>query len=204
MSTVYLHIGQPKTGTTSLQRFLVVNRKNLEKNGVAYPDMPQKYLPYQGFSSDRNGAWVSLVYGMKEAYQFYLKRTLEYCKRYDKVLLSDEEIYREYLWKRGLMPEFRSQLEASGVKLKVIIYLRRQDEYVYSLWGQKIKRGRPETVQEWISQHLKEGECDYLRYINNLTEDIGEGNIIVRVYDRKGFVAGFKYAFRLMAETGLR
>ena len=35
---VFLHIGQSKTGTTSLQNFLSEHRDILTKNGILYPD----------------------------------------------------------------------------------------------------------------------------------------------------------------------
>ncbi len=40
-----LHIGQSKTGTTSLQEFLRLNRSNLREQGVLYPDYYQKNVP---------------------------------------------------------------------------------------------------------------------------------------------------------------
>lgn len=35
--TCYLHIGVPKTGTTSVQNFLYTNRQVLQKQGFLYP-----------------------------------------------------------------------------------------------------------------------------------------------------------------------
>lgn len=43
MKTVYLHIGMPKTGTKSLQKFLKVNKQALKKHGYACPKVPIKY-----------------------------------------------------------------------------------------------------------------------------------------------------------------
>src|SRR5699024_12805516 len=39
MTTVYLHIGAHKTGTTALQYFLWNNRKRLRKEGYLYPKL---------------------------------------------------------------------------------------------------------------------------------------------------------------------
>ena len=35
--TLYLHIGLPKTGTTSIQNYLFENREALMQRGVCYP-----------------------------------------------------------------------------------------------------------------------------------------------------------------------
>ncbi|MEH2367578.1 hypothetical protein [Nostoc sp.] len=37
MTTIYLHIGMPKTGTTCLQKALFKNRDKLLENGYLYP-----------------------------------------------------------------------------------------------------------------------------------------------------------------------
>lgn len=37
MKTLYLHIGTPKTATTSIQSFCYQNREILEKQGFYYP-----------------------------------------------------------------------------------------------------------------------------------------------------------------------
>ena len=39
MSTVYIHVGTPKTGTSAIQVFFTKNRKLLKEKGVCYPDL---------------------------------------------------------------------------------------------------------------------------------------------------------------------
>ena len=48
MATVYLHIGLPKTGTTSIQNLLWDNRTLLEKHSICYPDLGFRY-PHVGY-----------------------------------------------------------------------------------------------------------------------------------------------------------
>ena len=38
MKTLYIHIGMPKAGSTSLQTFFTLNRARLQAHGVDYPD----------------------------------------------------------------------------------------------------------------------------------------------------------------------
>lgn len=42
MKTIFLHIGQTKTATTTLQAFFFVNRNWLANKGVLYPRVPEK------------------------------------------------------------------------------------------------------------------------------------------------------------------
>ena len=39
MSTVYIHVGTPKTGTSAIQVFFTKNRKLLKEKGVCYPNL---------------------------------------------------------------------------------------------------------------------------------------------------------------------
>lgn len=45
MKTLYLHIGMPKTGTSSIQKFLLQNPEALARQGYCFPKLPHKY-PY--------------------------------------------------------------------------------------------------------------------------------------------------------------
>ncbi len=37
-TTLYIHIGLPKTGTSAIQEFLTLNRKELLNHGILYPE----------------------------------------------------------------------------------------------------------------------------------------------------------------------
>ena len=41
MATIYIHIGAPKTATSTLQSTLAGNYRKLLKNGVLYPKAPR-------------------------------------------------------------------------------------------------------------------------------------------------------------------
>ena len=51
MSTVYIHVGTPKTGTSAIQVFFTKNRKLLKEKGVCYPDLG---FDFPGIKSNRN------------------------------------------------------------------------------------------------------------------------------------------------------
>lgn len=55
MKTLYLHIGTPKTGTTSIQEFMVCSREALQKHGICYPDIQKKFA---NISPNRNGHFL--------------------------------------------------------------------------------------------------------------------------------------------------
>ena len=55
MKTLYLHIGMPKTGTTSIQTFCELNRELLKEMGYWYPESIHKY---KNVSIRRNGHFL--------------------------------------------------------------------------------------------------------------------------------------------------
>ena len=104
MKTLHVHIGTPKTGTTSIQNFCVDNEKLLEKQGYCYPLFPYSY---KSVAKVRNGHFL---FGMitdengtrdkeKEAanYKGGMQKLHELFRTYDNIILSDEalQLYSE-------------------------------------------------------------------------------------------------------------
>ena len=59
MKTLYLHIGTPKTGTTSLQHFCHDNQQKLAEKGYFYPEFDFEYANKGKY---RNGLFLEAVY----------------------------------------------------------------------------------------------------------------------------------------------
>lgn len=75
-----------------------------------------------------------------------------------------------------------------NLKLKIIVYLRRQDLFLQSLWAQGVKSGarRKEfTFDKYIK--LNKNCLDYHKRCCQIRDIVGEGNIIVRVYEKQQF-----------------
>lgn len=189
MKTVYLHIGTPKTGTKALQTFLRRNEGWLNGQGYAYPKLvssdPRLF-------QNRNGRF--LVDGVKkseigiEGFQ-QLEEVLE---QYDKVILSEETLWYYGNEKTDFWLRLVEKLRSLNCEVKTIVYLRRQDELVQSLWNQSIKLRRKCTSP--FSQYIKEKEyryfpLDYYKQLKSIESQMAGEEIIVRVYE-KGQYAG--------------
>lgn len=209
MKTLYIHVGLPKTGTTSIQYFCAVNRKVLEEKNYCYPDMP---FYYTNKSRTRNGAFLESLYydenGVhqpereKEIVQEGLAMVGELFQRFDNVLLSDEGLWtpaynsrRKTIWE-----ELRAAGEAGGYQVKIIVYLRRQDQLLESRWNQQIKSGTANgklhnntmTWEEFTKSSSKYVRLytDYDKGLKSIEKSLGRENIIVRRFDRKEFYGG--------------
>ena len=126
MSTVYLHIGTAKTGTTAIQRFLPLNRGILNANGYEYPDMP---FHFPRIGHGRNAHFLSLyeLYSDKEKWADRWDRGFEVVQeamKYDKVVMSDEILWAMHT-RDGYLERMVKGFEKIGADLKIVVYLRR-------------------------------------------------------------------------------
>ena len=147
MKTLYIHIGTPKTGSTAIQFFCTENREILKKKGYCYPDFPYRY---KGKSKRRNGVFLVGKYRdengewrVEEEEKIFsegMSKIKELFKSFDNVILSDEGIWlatksrKKELWKK-----LQKEAKSNDFEIKIIVYLRRQDEYAESNWNQRIK-----------------------------------------------------------------
>lgn len=196
MKILYLHIGTAKTATSSIQAFLSANRETLARLGYCFPKLPHRY-PY--VSPNRNAHFMlGNTYGKDfhvqppeetEDLQEGLAQVRECFKEYDRVILSDENLWRasSYLIK-DLFPYLEQEAKKHGYLIQIIVYLRRQDQYLSSLWNQNVKRtNKPYTVplDSYIKRMQKNFSLilDYASKLDSLAELFGKDNLTVRRFE---------------------
>ena len=194
MATVYLCIGTQKTGTTFLQEFMRRNEKALKKQGYCYPKFEL------GINGMKNRNAYFLVHhsklGNKEACQkeeaefkrIAYSKIKELSKEFPNIVLSDENIW--YGCKRkGFWTEVLNEFHNIGCEVKVVVYLRRQDQVIESLWKQRLKGMACDTFS--FSEFCERGSgwfpLDYFQHCTNIAEAVGRENLTVRIYERGQF-----------------
>lgn len=206
MSTLYLHIGTPKTGTSAIQRFMAENRRLLKKKGYCYPDFK---ISFPGIWQNRNGHFlVHKIYDKKKNNLIEqenalvakcLKKIFKAAEHYPNIVISDEGIWRASEKKERFWETLKEQLNEKGIDLKIVVFLRRQDLFIQSYWAQMVK----ETLTVPFSQYIAEGKyqnvmLDYNSYLNKIASVTGQENIIVRVYEKQpSIIADFLESIQL-------
>lgn len=166
---LYLHIGPHKTGTTSLQYYLNHNRANLSGRGWLYP---------------KSGC-PKTNYGHHEVARSFLGRG-----RFDISVLR-QEIDRTQCRNILLSSEDLSLCRdpdivanaLSGFDVKIVIFLRRQDELLLSMFNQGVKTGSYcGSLPAFASNLEKNGRLNHYELCERWAAVFGEGHVIATLY----------------------
>lgn len=192
MATVYLHVGMPKTGTTFLQALLFKNNKAIRKKGLSMVSVGYNFPNISRFrnghfiikdSLDENGNIDENL--CNEIYNTCLSNILKEAKKYETLIITDELIW---IKSETYIERFKTDLDANGVDLKILVYLRRQDMFLESYWGQMVKIYTTETFREYASvEHQEYLHLDYKKHLEYYESIVGNENLIVRPYERNQF-----------------
>lgn len=202
MKTLYLHIGTPKTATTSLQHFCAENAETFQQEGYCYPIFPHKFkhinilrnaffLSYKCQEKNQKRNYIEEELFFHQGIRFILKNF----KEYDNVIMTDEAIWN-VVFKRG-KPDLWKKLKKEAVKhgfvIKVVVYLRRQDSLATSWWNQKVKNGKrvySTTSWEDFVKDPSKLELEYYKPLKIIEESIGKENMIIRRFGKQYFKNG--------------
>lgn len=191
-----LHLGTGKTGTTSIQHFMRLNRPKLLERGVLYPRSPgggrhtRFGLSFRSTEEfDRMPAWHQMRAQSPERFRRRFHRRLaEEIRgaRPERVLFSDEALY-------GLPNEalgrLREYVDSLGGELRLIVYLRRQDDHLISFYQQQVKVGETRRLVSWLRGGL-DFTYDYGRRLDRLEDELKPTSFVVRPFERDRFRNG--------------
>ena len=190
MATLYIHGGMQKTGSTAIQQFLAKNRAALEEQGVAYPDFSDIWDPGTG---GKNAYWLVRRLGTDEVRKEAVARIAELAKTHERIIISEERLWKHEFCKDDFWPFLAELFKPYNIVIKVVVYLRRQDEYLYSNWAQSIKSTvdvpfKTLSFSEYIEAgYHKKQPLDYQKELGRIEKAIGRENVFVRTYERGQF-----------------
>lgn len=192
---VYLHIGTEKTGTTSLQHCIYSNKKVLlEKYQTYYPSTPgqQNHTDLALYTYEDKLGDLPLRKGLSSAAELaefkekfekdFLREVAPYIKMGYNLLLSNEHLSsrggRELAPKQKLIKLFTDL----GMKVKVVVYLRPQEEFMASTYSTRIKSG---GTDDFDPLAYKKKRYDYLGMLDNWASVVGSDNIHLGIFQPK-------------------
>lgn len=184
---ILLHVGTPKTGTTSIQHFLYKNKKQLYKNGYLYECLENNEEKHQ---------WMIMAL-LNEDFVFFTNKLIDYFKSADEnihtLILSSEGIFNHWYDFSSKSKKFLKML-AEVFKIEVYCWLRDQVSYVKSYYQQVLRNPQMPLVQcygkdilvdglladKWFLRHLK-----YYDFLSDCSAIFGHENIRVFKYSNE-------------------
>jgi hypothetical protein len=216
---IILHIGTEKTGTTTLQHFLDANRSLLLDQHVLHPhcvagDSHSKIAVYGDDGADTADLAIHLslhsageIQTMKKELHVNIKAEIEKGNP-KKIILSNEHCSSRFLETKPLLV-LKELLDSFSSDIKIVIYLRRQDEYFLSSYATAIVSGKTTKLAvpadmdnaDWVQSRYR-----YRPLIDRWSTVFGKENIILRVFDRSflqdgDFIADFIHATGIEADS---
>ena len=179
MKRLFLHIGTHKTGSTAIQHALQAHVKLLRKHGYALVPRFQAARELMRISCED----PQIIDHARDQFQ----RSLRYHRKYreDKLIMSWEgfsgDPWAGYTNSEIIAKSLRKI--TSGLDVTIIVYLRRQDEFLESLYAQHIQRGYSLSFNEYLDQ-IKPSYFDWEFLLQNYAKHFGKKNILPRRYHK--------------------
>ncbi len=194
--TIVVHIGLPKTATSTIQSFLTMHRATLLQRGVLYPksiaNSDGQTELHRALSVAVEPDSVPWLDGLRRHFAsqdlFAALREEVDRTQASTVILSAESlsfVRRPEALRRALAP----------YPARILVYLRRQDAFLASFYNQLIKtRLYAATFEEFWRQHVGHAidlgdfrmslsMCDYERWLDLWAAAFGGENILAGVFE---------------------
>lgn len=184
--TLYLHIGQGRCGSTSIQRFATEQRDALAERGLLYPSAAELGLG----DNHRGNAAAQTLYQMRGNAPEALGHLAGFLERQEhpKVLLSSEWLLNG---DAGFMRELVKTARKSGARVVALAYVREQREWLISRYAQAIKSKRwTMSLEEHLQTSYRSHNLDYHAVFSRTAELFGRENLLIRVFERPKLIDG--------------
>ncbi|MGX9357563.1 hypothetical protein ACS3SW_20985 [Roseobacteraceae bacterium S113] len=201
-----LHIGTPKTASTLIQNSFATNRKWLLKRGIAYgklmaPDANHITLFYACARDVHDFARTYGLHSREDLVTFRKRLTQRITGQLrrlpphvDTMVMSSENLSGNLRHVEEIQ-NLRTMLQDRFDEIKIVVYVRRQDDAMLSMWGEFMRRGfSDDPFRRFVDTCLgPNSPTPYLYYRRELSKWIevwGKPALIVRRYARHDFING--------------
>lgn len=197
MKRIIIHIGTTKTGSSSLQSFFASNRDVLLKDGIDYYQPLHRYVPWTKPSNGDVLLYMTYaqlgrhLHSAKTAWLEEESLNLKQATASSKTVLFSEEVFWEYSFHYDAfwvaLSDVLNGLFGADIHVDIVVYLRRQDSWLYSLWKQQSPLDVVSMTKQFdgfLKDKEEERIAEYDYGLSRIAEVFGRDSIIVRSYDR--------------------
>ena len=186
-----IHIGSHKTGTTSIQKFMLDNKNLLEDNGWSLFSKNRAVNNRVHYSEGSINSWIDFS-GKHESFCGRLSEKIlsELSKTQGNIIISSEEL--SWCMTRESIENIKKIMSNIFSDISIIVYFRRQDEQLLSHYQQGF-RFKESTAAKFYGRELtplpehKPYFDNYLNYARKLElwrSVFGEENVYWNLFDK--------------------
>ncbi len=194
-----LHIGTGKAGSSSIQNFLRQNRDALFQLGVLLPQSPgqSRHARLSLFVKtdeelENSPEWRRQKQPdpakFRKTFRRQLLTEIELSGA-PRVMLSDEVLFGSSVPALRRLGRFTGRV---ADRLRVIAYLRRQDDHMVSRYQQGVKIGWVQRLSDWAQEDMTD-LYDYHVRLRRHARLLDPDDLVVRRFEPDGFVGGSLY-----------
>lgn len=200
------HIGTPKTASTFLQNTCAGNPDWLRQNGVIYPDLMSHNANHITLLYAANKDIIDFTrdYGLKthedvlrfrkKIAQAFTRQIAQAPANVHTMLVSSENLTGNLHGPENIR-NLREILKPHFDDIKIVVYLRRQDDAILSMYGEFMRKGFngmsfPEFVTACLGKRSPTSYLYYRRLLSAWIAEFGKAALDVRLFDREHLVGG--------------
>lgn len=192
-----IHIGTQKTGTTTIQSFLALNRAALSTQGIRFePFSPRRIAQMElGLTGIVRAGGVleaaSKLYDMgikgrasQAAFVDRFEASLRDGARSwpEHTYLASSEQIHAWLYNPARVTALHAVLTRHFEQVRYVVYYRPQDEFMLSTYSEAIRRGEILTLDQHIDTQLN--RMNFHRRAKMWASVVGRENLSVRLFDK--------------------
>lgn len=182
-----IHIGAPKTGTTSIPEYLALNRETMRPLGFAFPQAPGKRT-HARLAFNVVQASSGTMAGLEHLRAELGSEIARLPASVHTVLLSAEHLSGKISSVReaGILREF---LDTWFDQYRVILYMRRQDELAVSRYSTQLRAGRSNDRVLPSTEGILP-QYDFRAILECFGAAFGQEALCPRIFARDAFTGG--------------
>lgn len=194
-----LHIGVEKTGTTSIQQFLALNREDLKSRSILFPQSPgsSNHMRLAGYAAnDEKRDDIRMreqIESHEDLQRFRDTFAADFASEVraagcDTIILSGEHCSSRLVTHQEVQ-RLRDLLFGVFTSVRVVVYLRRQDEFLLSTYSTMVKCGHTERLAIPSPDDIRD-RYDFAKMLDLWSSIFGREFIEARLYSPSSLVDG--------------
>lgn len=193
---LFLHIGTEKTASTSIQKFVYLNRETLSEMGVTLCDsmgIPNNQKLVAFFQNHIDDYLMDLGVFDAQAKTEFFRGFLENLR--DEIVAGTpeggsvfitSELFHSRLRDQECIDSLREFLSSIFDEITVICYLREQASLATSFYTTRIKAGAFDTIDGFVNGITVDNHYfNYWIFLSKWSQAFGTSNIVVHIFEKE-------------------